>query len=315
MGCLRGLVVGIAEGRALTRNLGAPGSLIQAGSGPSVGFRPTQVPGQGAPQASAPKVGNTAKVPVPKVDPALASQVQRGRMVEQLLSRTGSNLPNANLLLGAVQGQVQNAQQQIDSVHHQQMVATAQNKANAQAATGPLVPTKAAAHGMNAHRDLQELAGPATVNYHPTTGAGTVGTAGNKLSEMTKFADAQVGKPYIWGGGHSNFDPKQPGFDCSGFVSAVLHSGGFPFCPASLRKTCYRGNQGIADGPGRFVTVYDRTDGGTPENDHVILNLNGAWYEAGGNSAFNSSGGVSKISKPPQSYLDSFNRTLHPLGL
>ena len=45
------------------------------------------------------------------------------------------------------------------------------------------------------------------------------------------MADSLLGKPYVWGGGHGNWAP-QTGYDCSGFVSAVLHAGGYLSAPA-----------------------------------------------------------------------------------
>ena len=43
---------------------------------------------------------------------------------------------------------------------------------------------------------------------------------------MVNEADSLIGKPYVYGGGHSGWGP-QAGYDCSGFVSAVLHAGGY----------------------------------------------------------------------------------------
>ncbi len=48
---------------------------------------------------------------------------------------------------------------------------------------------------------------------------------------MVQEANSLVGKPYVWGGGHNGWGP-QTGYDCSGFVSAVLHAGGYLSSPA-----------------------------------------------------------------------------------
>lgn len=164
------------------------------------------------------------------------------------------------------------------------------------------------ANVLNAHQDLQTLAGTTTLSTHPSTGEG-----GQRLSAMVKAADSLVGKPYVWGGGHSSFGP-QSGYDCSGFVSAVLHAGGFLNSPQTTQTL--PSQPGIAQGPGKFVTIFDRTNGGTPGNDHVIIDLNGAWYESGGQAgAWGGGGGVQRIRKPSAEYLQSFNRALHPLGM
>lgn len=168
--------------------------------------------------------------------------------------------------------------------------------------------TPAQASVLSAHKDLQTLAGTTTLTTHPDTGEG-----GQRLSAMTKLADSLVGKPYVWGGGHSSFAP-QPGYDCSGFVSAVLHAGGYLNTPQTTQTL--PSQPSIASGPGKFVTIYDRTDGGSPNNDHVILDLNGAWYESGGQAGpWGGGGGVQRIQKPSAEYLQSFNRALHPAGL
>ena len=71
---------------------------------------------------------------------------------------------------------------------------------------------------------------------------------------------------------------------------------------------------GIEQGPGQYVTIYDRT--GSGENGHVIIDINGQFYESGGESgAWGGGGGVEKIGTPSASYLATFNAVLHPAGL
>jgi cell wall-associated NlpC family hydrolase len=63
-------------------------------------------------------------------------------------------------------------------------------------------------------------------------------------------ANAIVGLPYRWGGGHGSFDDR--GYDCSGAVSYVLHAAGAlddPLDSGSLARWGERGR-------GRWVTVY-----------------------------------------------------------
>ena len=47
---------------------------------------------------------------------------------------------------------------------------------------------------------------------------------------MTAMAELLVGRPYVWGGGHGGWQIV-PGYDCSGFVSAVLHAAGYLATP------------------------------------------------------------------------------------
>lgn len=133
-------------------------------------------------------------------------------------------------------------------------------------------------------------------------------TARAKVEKMTATANRLLGTPYVYGGGHgSTFGPSGGGLDCSGFVSTVLHSAGYLHTPEATDGI--PGQQGIADGPGKYVTIYDRVASG--DNDHVIIDINGQFYEEGG------SGGPQNAHKftPTRAYLDSFNRILHPAGL
>jgi hypothetical protein len=68
----------------------------------------------------------------------------------------------------------------------------------------------------------------------------------------------------------------------------------------------------MATGHGRFVTIYDRT--GCGPNEHVIIDLNGRFYEAGGGSASGGAPFVHRFAPSPE-YLGSFNTVLHPAGL
>jgi cell wall-associated NlpC family hydrolase len=147
-----------------------------------------------------------------------------------------------------------------------------------------------------------------------TSGVATGGVstgAPSQVQAMTDEANSLVGKPYVWGGGHSGWGP-QAGYDCSGFVSAVLHAGGYLSSPADT--VTLPSQPGIEPGPGQYVTIYDRT--GSGQNGHVIIDINGQFYESGGESgAWGGGGGVEKIGTPSASYLATFDAVLHPAGL
>ncbi|HWD70703.1 MAG TPA: hypothetical protein VG293_10950 [Solirubrobacteraceae bacterium] len=79
-----------------------------------------------------------------------------------------------------------------------------------------------------------------------------------KLTAMLNEAHLLNGLPYAWGGGHTN--PAwlvESGYDCSGFVSAVLHSAGYLSSPDTTQTL--PDSEGIVNGPGKLVTIYDRT--------------------------------------------------------
>ena len=143
-----------------------------------------------------------------------------------------------------------------------------------------------------------------------TAGAGT-GSAASQVQAMTNMANSLVGKPYVIGGGHGSWAP-QSGYDCSGFVSAVLHAGGYLSQPVDT--TALPAQPGMEAGPGQYVTVYDRALPG--QSGHVIIEINGQFYESGGShGAWGGGGGVEKIGTPSAAYLASFPNVLHPAGL
>jgi len=150
-----------------------------------------------------------------------------------------------------------------------------------------------------------------------STASGVVGTSGGaglgdpRVQAMANEADSLVGKPYVYGGGHSGWGP-QTGYDCSGFVSAVLHAGGYLTSPVDT--TALPSQPGMVSGPGQYVTVYDRALPG--QSGHMIIEINGQFYESGGmHGAWGGGGGVQKIATPSASYLATFPTVLHPEGL
>jgi cell wall-associated NlpC family hydrolase len=158
---------------------------------------------------------------------------------------------------------------------------------------------------------------PTTSSLGLTTGStltgatGATGAGPAQVQAMTEMADSLVGKPYVYGGGHGGWGP-QAGYDCSGFVSAVLHAGGYLSQPVDT--TALPQQAGMESGPGQYVTVYDRALPG--QSGHVIIEINGQFYESGGShGAWGGGGGVEKIGTPSASYLASFPTVLHPAGL
>jgi cell wall-associated NlpC family hydrolase len=144
--------------------------------------------------------------------------------------------------------------------------------------------------------------------------AGTRPSAGAKakLTSMLTTAHALDGLPYVYGGGHAGW-ALTAGYDCSGFVSALLHAAGYLSEPQTTQTL--PSQAGIDHGPGRWVTIFDRTDASSTTEDHVIVNIDGQWWESGGSTAAGGSASVHRIRNMPQAYLDTFNVVLHPRGL
>jgi cell wall-associated NlpC family hydrolase len=143
--------------------------------------------------------------------------------------------------------------------------------------------------------------------------AGGIATSADdpRIQAMLQQASSLVGEPYVWGGGHGGWGT-QAGYDCSGFVSAVLHAGGYLSSPQDT--TSLPSAAGMQSGPGQYVTVYDRDQPG--QAGHVIIDIDGQFYESGGeHGSWGGGGGVQQISTPSAAYLSTFNVVLHPQGL
>src|SRR6201996_3387505 len=165
----------------------------------------------------------------------------------------------------------------------------------AAAALGTTLPT-ASTNGSSSALDATGLLGStglvgSTALPGTTSGVATGGVSAGvptQVQAMSNQATALVGKPYVWGGGHSGWGP-QTGYDCSGFVSAVLHAGGYLSSPQTTDTL--PSVPGIESGPGQYVTIYDRTDGNDGQPGHVIIDLGGQFYEAGGETGTWGGGG------------------------
>jgi cell wall-associated NlpC family hydrolase len=144
--------------------------------------------------------------------------------------------------------------------------------------------------------------------------AGTRPSAGAsvKMTAMLTAAEALDGLPYVYGGGHGGWTLSS-GYDCSGFVSAVLHAAGYLTEPQTTQTL--PSQSGIVKGPGRWVTIFDRTDASSTTEDHVIIDINGQWWESGGSSGDGGSASVHRIRDISQAYLETFNLVLHPRSL
>jgi hypothetical protein len=132
-----------------------------------------------------------------------------------------------------------------------------------------------------------------------------------KIASMRTMARLLQGFPYVWGGGHSTWGI-QSGYDCSGFVSAVLHAGGYLRVPVTTQSL--PAVPSVRFGPGRYVTIFDRTDGGGAADDHVVIDIEGQFWESGG-GGLSGQPRVHRMRNVTAGYLAGFNLILHPRGL
>lgn len=94
------------------------------------------------------------------------------------------------------------------------------------------------------------------------------------LSRATSIAAKHL--PYTYGGGHGAFGQGAPGFDCSGYVSAILGPGVLS-SPMAVRHPL---QDALAAGAGRYVTVGIRGTSG--QNAHTMVRLGNSYFESGG---------------------------------
>lgn len=113
------------------------------------------------------------------------------------------------------------------------------------------------------------------------------------------WAEHRLGVPYKYGGGH-NASFSGP-WDCSGFVSGILHAMGLLKSPVDTTplKSFGRG------GPGKFVTIGVR--GSSGHNAHTMIKIGRSYYESGGSGP----SGTKKRS----SWDGNFPIKRHPKGL
>jgi cell wall-associated NlpC family hydrolase len=90
-----------------------------------------------------------------------------------------------------------------------------------------------------------------TATILPTGYAAAPASAPQEVQDAIAAANAIVGKPYIYGGGH-NAKFLSRGYDCSGTVSYALHGAGLLDSPLDSGSFMKWG----AKGPGTWITVY-----------------------------------------------------------
>jgi len=249
---------------------------------------------------------------VGRIDQIMALQQQLADPASALQSSGGAALPSAPTTGAASAGtSAASFSDALNSAMASSALGTDSTDPTAAAdTTGALTPMLATASPTS----LATTSPTGLATTTPTLATGSTaatGSAGAQVQAMTNMANSLVGLPYVYGGGHSGWGP-QSGYDCSGFVSAVLHAGGYLSQPVDT--TSLPQQPGMEPGPGQYVTVYDRAQPG--QSGHVIIEINGQFYESGGShGAWGGGGGVEKIGTPSASYLATFPNVLHPAGL
>ena len=103
--------------------------------------------------------------------------------------------------------------------------------------------------------------------------------AGGVASNAYRFAQSQLGEPYVWGAGHSFGDSR--GWDCSGFATNVAAR--VPGYTGGISTTMgLWGRMKRARGDEPVVFGFLGMNQGNPAKQHMGVRVNGQWFEAAG---------------------------------
>jgi 3D (Asp-Asp-Asp) domain-containing protein len=137
------------------------------------------------------------------------------------------------------------------------------------------------ARGARVNPIMEAIRGAMTPTVREVTipgasGGGGAGAEGatprlRKMNAFAKRASAKYPK-YVYGGGHAGFSGP---YDCSGFVSAILHAGNFLARPMTTDGFKSWGRKG----DGARITVGVR--GSTGRNAHMMMRVGSSYWEAG----------------------------------
>ena len=157
--------------------------------------------------------------------PAHATSLDQLRQAELAVARARSTLEEYHAEAAQLRGRAFTLLDEFDAARSlcRATVAAAQRTAPARpqsgegrhvaAAAGRLSRVDGAAFGMTPLGGPVPIAPPAEER--------------KRIEAMIRQADGLLGTPYVYGGGHSGGGATGGGLDCSGFVSAVLRSGGY----------------------------------------------------------------------------------------
>lgn len=149
--------------------------------------------------------------------------------------------------------------------------------------TGDSVPAMLTPGEVVLNRRQQAIVGVGRVmNALVSTGAkvGMGGFAKGGVAAALSFAKAQLGEPYVWGGGHEGVVERR-GWDCSGFASNAAarvpgYTGGIGTTMSLYPKSKpAKGNEPVVFG---FLGMHQSD----PRKQHMGIRINGQWFEAAG---------------------------------
>lgn len=101
-----------------------------------------------------------------------------------------------------------------------------------------------------------------------------------RIDEAKQWARAQMGHPYVWGGGHGGWNFSLPGYDCSGFSSHAAKKAGASLGSPGTTMSIFPMTKAIRSGGAPMYWGF-RGMGGGPRQQHMGTKIYGTWYQFG----------------------------------
>lgn len=98
------------------------------------------------------------------------------------------------------------------------------------------------------------------------------------ITSARDWAQAQMGKPYVWGGGHGGWAWDLPGYDCSGFASHVAKRAGASLSAPGTTMTLFPASRA---GSGPVMFGFRGMNSNDPRRQHMGAKVLSQWYQFG----------------------------------
>lgn len=98
------------------------------------------------------------------------------------------------------------------------------------------------------------------------------------IVEAFDWALSQMGKPYVWGGGHGGWNFNLPGYDCSGFASHAAKKGGAALGGPGTTMSLYPVSR---PGQGWLTFGFRGMSQSNPRKQHMGARILGTWFQFG----------------------------------
>lgn len=100
----------------------------------------------------------------------------------------------------------------------------------------------------------------------------------DRLMDAFNWAMSQMGKPYVWGGGHGSWNYNLNGYDCSGFASHAAKKAGSSIPSPGTTMSLYPGSRA---GQGPFAWGFRGMSSNNARVQHMGARILGEWFQFG----------------------------------